>query len=389
MLFLYILDGLFFLIFSIHILYLLFFSVASRCGKKRVSRVSEEASAHIVVLIPAYKEDGVIEECVRSCLKQDYPGQKFDVVVISDRMTAQTNASLQKLGAMLIPVFFEESTKAKALNFAMAQLDKPYDLALILDADNTIEPDFLRRLDDTFSRKGALAVQAHRRAKNMNTSMALLDAVSEEINNSIFRLGQVNVGLSAALIGSGMCFDYGLFKRTMAGIDAVGGFDRALELTLLRAGYKIDYLPDADVLDEKVQSQQDFTRQRRRWLSAQFHYVLIFLKEIPSAVRERNWDFCNKMFQQMNIPRLILLGFCVIIASVLSFVSMSVAVKWWVLFALLAAALLIAIPGYLFKKELFTAILRLPYFFLVMSHNIFRLRGANKKFIHTSHGVKP
>ena len=29
----------------------------------------------------------------------------------------------------------------------------------------------------------------------------------------------------------------------------------------------------------------------------------------------------------------------------------------------------------------------LPYTFLLMAANIFKLRGANNKFIHTSHGV--
>jgi hypothetical protein len=32
-------------------------------------------------------------------------------------------------------------------------------------------------------------------------------------------------------------------------------------------------------------------------------------------------------------------------------------------------------------------LLSLPYTFLLMAANIFKLRGANKNFIHTRHGV--
>ena len=49
------------------------------------------------------------------------------------------------------------------------------------------------------------------RTKDTNT--AVLDAVSEEINNSIFRKGHTRLGFSSGLSGSGMAFEYDLFKR--------------------------------------------------------------------------------------------------------------------------------------------------------------------------------
>ena len=110
--------------------------------------------------------------------------------------------------------------------------------------------------------------------------MALLDAISEEINNTIFRLGHAKLGLSAALIGSGMAFRYDLFRDTMADIKAVGGFDRELELTLLYRGKRFYYLPETFVFDEKIQNTGDFSRQRRRWLSAQWHYCQTF-RQVP------------------------------------------------------------------------------------------------------------
>lgn len=112
-----------------------------------------------------------------------------------------------------------------------------------------------------------------------------MDAVSEEINNSIFRLGHATMGLSAALIGSGMAFNYTLFKEIMLSINAVGGFDRALELSLIKEGEKIYYLQDVDVLDEKVQSHANFSDQRRRWLSAQLHYLVEFIADVPNAIK--------------------------------------------------------------------------------------------------------
>lgn len=387
MLLIRVLEIILFICFSVNILYLLVFSIASMLGKRGEGEKEAASFRRIAILVPAYKEDRVIMECVESCLKQDYPHDRYDVVVISDQMEAETDRKLSALPIILEIARFKNSTKAKALNLAMSHLSG-YDLALILDADNTIGPDYLNQINAAPFTGNIVGYQTHRTAKNKNTSLAYLDAVSEEINNSIFRQGHVNMGLSAALIGSGMVFDFELIKKVLAGIKAVGGFDRALELTLFRAGKRIGYLPDAFVLDEKIQNRQDFARQRRRWLSAQIHYLREFIGDVPQAVLHRNWDFCDKLFQQMSIPRLLLLGETFIMALVITYISWHISLKWWAVFCLLLLALLLAVPCRLYSKQLFVAVMKLPETFLSMFLNLFCLKGANKKFIHTEHGVK-
>lgn len=376
-----------FTLFFIKVLYLFVFSVASRFRTVRQDVHAGQATRRIVILIPAYKEDKVIMECVESCLCQDYPATYYDTVVISDKMSDDTNRALLALPIKVEIVDFENSTKAKALNLAMSHLEG-YDIALILDADNTIGPDFLHKINQAAFTDKTVAYQAHRTAKNLNTNLAYLDAVSEEINNSIFRQGHVNLGFSSALIGSGMAFQYDFIKKELAGIHAVGGFDRALELTLFNNNKRIGYLADAYVWDEKIQNQKDFARQRRRWLSAQFHYLGEFFGYLPSAIKAGKWDFCDKMFQQMSLPRVIIIGSIFIMAVVLSFICWPASIKWWVLLGILSLSLALAIPGKLYTRRFCKALISLPESFLRMFLNLFRLKGANKKFIHTEHGVK-
>lgn len=383
---LHVLDYIVFVIFCINTVYLLFYSIAS-CFKKKEVNSTFTNYRKIAVLIPAYREDEVIKECVESCLKQDYPQDRYDIIVISDHMKDSTNQALESMAIQLVIVDFENSTKAKALNLAMSRYDN-YDIAIVLDADNTIGTDFLQKNNKAFADGTMHVYQSHRIAKNLNTNLALLDAVSEEINNSIFRQGHVNVGMSAALIGSGMAFKYGLLKEKLARIPAVGGFDRALELTLFKERFKIGYLPDAWVLDEKIQTHSDFSRQRRRWMSAQLHYFCEFVKDVPHAICTCNLDFCDKMFQQMSIPRLILVGLNLIIAGTLSLVSWSLSIKWWILLLFLLIALFIAVPRRFLTLRFLLAAVELPMSFILMFFNLFRMKGANKKFIHTKHGVK-
>lgn len=383
----HILDWILYVLFAINVCYLLVYSLAS-LRRKLDKPVPAKAHKRFAILIPAYKEDAVIHECVHSCIDQDYPSDCFDTVVISDSMKPETNASLSVLPIRLIEVHFEKSTKSKALNAAMAALGDDYDIALVLDADNVIPYDYLNDVNDLYARPGVEIVQTHRMAKNINSDMALLDAISEEINNTIFRLGHVKLGMSAALIGSGMAFCYDLFRETMANVKAVGGFDRELELTLLYQGKYFHYLPETYVFDEKIQNSDDFSRQRRRWLSAQWHYCMAFAKYLWKAIYKRNWDFCDKMFQQFCIPRLLLLGFTSIFTLFLTFYNWVWSLKWWMMFILLVTALLVAVPRRYCTSRLAMAIRSLPYTFLLMVTNVFKLKGANKNFIHTSHGVE-
>ncbi len=350
------------------------------------------------VLIPGYKEDAVIVEVARQATEQNYPSTLYDVVIIADSFQADTLESLRQLPIKLVVVSFEKSTKSKALNAAMAEIGDNYDVALILDADNVMEPDFIEKINMAFENE-YIAVQGHRAAKNFNTNMAVLDAISEEINNSIFRKGHRVLGLSSALIGSGMAFDYGYFKEVMSEVKAVGGFDKELELRLLQAKKPIEYVPDAIVYDEKVQQSEVFANQRRRWLSAQFVYFGRYaFKGLKGLVIKGNVDFADKVYQMVQPPRVILLGIVTMITITMGLINGLAPfwmwtnlvfdfATWFIVWILVVAAFVFSVPKSFYNWRTVKALARLPGSFIVMLLSLFKLKGANKRFIHTSHGV--
>lgn len=378
-------DWILFVVMALNIGYLLVFALAARFAKPLPQRPVTKLR-RLAVLIPAYKEDAVIADCVDACLNQDYPADRVTVTVISDHMLPETNERLRRLPITLVEADYENSTKSKALNLAMSRLPD-HDIAIVFDADNTVDKDFFTRINTAFEHPHVSLLQAHRVAKNLNNHMAVLDAVSEETNNSIFRLGHYTLGLSSALIGSGMAFDYATFKEKMKHIVAIGGFDRNLELSFLKEGKRIHYLADALVYDEKVQNSQAFSNQRRRWLSAQLHYVVEFSRDFFPALIKGNVDFCIKYLQQLAIPRVMLLGFTLLYTVLITLLATEAAPKWWCLSGLLFVALAFAIPAKLWDKRLMKALVVLPGVFLLMVKNLFKLKGANKHFLHTQHGV--
>lgn len=172
----------------------------------------------------------------------------------------------------------------------------------------------------------------------------------------------------------------------MADIKAVGGFDRELELTLLYRGKRFYYLPETFVFDEKIQNTGDFSRQRRRWLSAQWHYCQTFAKFLWKALAARNWDFCDKLFQQLSIPRLLLMGFTFFFRTIYD-LSLDVGTEVVAASGSACCGIARCRSQRFCTSRLAMALQKIPYTFLLMAGNIFKLRGANKSFIHTKHGV--
>lgn len=377
-------ENICFVYLGFSVVYLFIFAFFSRFRRgdqyPPVTRVNR-----ILVLFPAYKEDRVIESSVQSFLNQKYPRERYEVVVISDQMEEETNKRISQLPVRLFKVDFESSSKAKALNFAMDRLkNDPYDIVVILDADNTVETDFLDQINRTYQ-AGAMAIQAHRQGKNFNTDVAVLDAVSEEMNNAYFRKGHVFLGLSSALSGSGMAFDHNWFRENIKKVSSAGE-DKELEILLLRQRIYIEYLQDVAVYDEKVQSSSAFYKQRQRWLAAQYGSLKTAIRDLPYALYTRNIDYADKLLQWIMFPRLLLLGFIFIFSVITSLVKMESALKWWGLLFLLFFTFGLAIPKNMDNKALEKAIRKIPLLFILMFINLFRLKGANKKFIHTSHG---
>tara|TARA_B100000809_G_scaffold169704_1_gene167070 strand:- start:16526 stop:17728 length:1203 start_codon:yes stop_codon:yes gene_type:complete len=375
---------------SLATLYIFVFSVASLFYRQKTYSDNGNMKT-IAVLIPGYKEDQVIVEVAKLALEQKYSKDLFEVVIIADSFKKETLDSLKALPLKLIEVSFEESTKSKALNKAMAALNRNYDIAVVLDADNVMAPNFLNKINAAFEHE-FIAVQGHRTAKNTNNSWAILDAISEEINNNIFRKGHRVLGLSSAIIGSGMAFRYDYFKSLMSTVTAVGGFDKEIELKMLKEGRKIVYLDDALVFDEKTQKAEVFGNQRRRWLSAQLHYFRKdFLDALKDLFLKGNVDYFDKAIQFIQPPRILLLG--AVILSTIVFVIVNNVLEnqipfsnYWIVLAIVCVlSFVFSVPRSFYNLKTVGALASLPKGMLIMLLSLLKIRGANKTFIHTQH----
>lgn len=384
---------LFLFILSIYILfsslYFFLFSLTGLFGYS-LKKIAEPKVKKFAIIFPAYKEDNVIISSVDEALNINYSPDKFEIIVIADQLNKDTLTQLKTKNIKLIEVKNQTHTKANALKESISYINgKDFDYIIILDADNIMENNFLNKLIEVID-DNKKVLQAHRTAKNKNTPYAILDGLSEEINNHIFRKGHKAIGLSAALIGSAIIMEKKLFIEYINKMNAIGGFDKELEILLLKNKISIDYIENACVFDEKIQNSNTFENQRKRWLAAQFYYFgKYFLNSTVSLIKNGNINYFNKTLQMLFFPRIITLGLSFIFTVVFYLANQKVFFYIWLIsFILCCLTIIFAVPKKFYTLKNLKSLLFIPNIFITFLLLLFKLKGANKKFIHTPHNFK-
>lgn len=218
----------------------------------------------ISVLIPCFNEAKVIESSVRRILASHWP--RMEVLVLDDGSSDGTADVVRKAFAgdpRVTLLAFENGGKARALNRGLAHIRG--DVVVALDADTLFPPDTLAKLVRWFAdpRVGAVAGNAlvgNRR--NLITRWQALEYVTAQNleRRALAALGAVTVVPGAV----------GAWRRSA--LEALGGYpadtlaeDQDLTLAIQRAGWRVEFDPEARAYTEAPDTVSGLLKQRFRW----------------------------------------------------------------------------------------------------------------------------
>jgi cellulose synthase/poly-beta-1,6-N-acetylglucosamine synthase-like glycosyltransferase len=371
---------------SFNVIYVSFFSICGLFYKRQKPPTGKRLILNrFVLIVPSYKNDQVILDSIAKNIDQNYPSDKFKLFVIADSLQPETIEKLLAWPISVLPVSFDESTKAKALNKALSVLpDNIFDYAVVLDIDNVMGENFLHHLNVRLQNREEV-IQGYRTAKNADTDFAVLDGISEQINNHIFRKGHVAIKLSSTLAGSAMAIRMDVFRTAMKHIHTAVE-DKELEFYFMNNNMKVLYEPNAIVYDEKVQDSSVFLTQRTRWVASHYlNFRAILSKGLKNFFLHRNADFLDKALQRLILPRVLIIGFSFLLSFLYFIPLFKFGPIFFYLFMLCSFSYLLAIPSRFVDKKLIHAILKLPYAFLLMILAYFKINNSIKIFSHTHH----
>ena len=221
----------------------------------------------MAVLIAARNESSVIGHLLESLNKQDYPKDLYDVFVIPNNCTDNTEEVAREKGAKIINCTIPVKAKGDVLKFTfnfMLNNHPEYEAYCIFDADNIVHPKFLRRMNDALC-SGFRVAQCNRDTKNPSDSwVSSCYSLFYLVQNFFFNEARMKMGWSSSINGTGFVISRDVIKeRGFSTVTMTEDIEFAAQCALNNE--RIAYVKEAITYDEQPLSFSASWKQRKRW----------------------------------------------------------------------------------------------------------------------------
>lgn len=277
--------------------YLLYFVVmAIGIFKKKKEKVLVDKKNNFAIIIAARNEEAVIANLIKSLKKQNYPKENYEIYVIVNNCTDNTEEEARKAGAKVIVCTEKVKSKGEVLKFTFNKLkkEKDIDAYVIFDADNLVHRDFLSKMNDSLN-MGYSVVQGFRDTKNVSDNwLSCSYAIMYYIQNLFLNKSRYNLGKSSFINGTGFVIKKELIDKN--------GYDpktvtEDIEFVAMCAinGEKIAFNDEAITYDEQVNKFIPSLKQRKRWSIGTMECLRGYFTELIKV------GFKNRRFECFDI----------------------------------------------------------------------------------------
>jgi cellulose synthase/poly-beta-1,6-N-acetylglucosamine synthase-like glycosyltransferase len=291
--------------------YLVFLSAAAWFAPKQTILKTNAQNHRFLILVPAHNEESLLPQLLSSIREIDYPPSMYATYVIADNCIDRTAEIARRVDAQVLERFNSNLVgKGYALQWALNKIwdnGVQHDAVLILDADSTISPNFLRVMDARLSGgeriiQGYYAASNPDRAWSVGLRYAALTAV-----HYLRPQGKMVLGGSAGLKGNGMVFAADILKQYPWPASLTEDIEYHLQLIL--AGEKVAFAPDAIVRAEMPVTLGDSHSQNVRWERGRLEMVKRYFPELlRNALSKRSVIPLDAAIEQAVPPLSILTG---------------------------------------------------------------------------------
>ena len=349
---------------------------------KVITSTDKNPDRDYAVIVTAYEQTDSLHAVVDSILKLNY--ENYIVYIVADKCDISTLKFADKRIVVLRPPETLASN-TRSHFYAIRNFIRAHEILTIIDSDNLVDPEYLNELNKYFE-GGYAAVQGIRKAKNLDTTFACLDA-SRDIYYHFYD-GEVlfNVGSSATLAGSGMAFKTSLYRECLEHLDVTGaGFDKVLQMGIVSRGYRIAFNENAIVYDEKTSKSDQLVKQRARWINTWFRYFGYGFSLVGTGLRKFNFNQFLFGVILLRPPLFIFLILCLFFLTISIWVSKIAFILWLVGFSCFIGGFLIAILHARPDKRIIRSLLSIPVFVFYQVLSLMHIRKANKLSVATHH----
>lgn len=283
------------------IIYLIYFAAISIFSLKRIHAAPSCMPANrFAVIIPARNETKVIGNLIQSLKRQNYPSDLFKIIVVTNNCTDNTKEIALANGTTVIECTDKVTSKGEVLSFAFNTIlsqEDSFDACCIFDADNLVDPDFLKEMNNALC-MGAKVAQGYRDSKNPTDSF--ISACYSIYYYSVNRLGnhaRSAIGLSAIVNGTGFMFSMDTLKQLGGWRTVTIAEDQEFSALCALNSIRIHWVPNAHFYDEQPITFAQSWTQRMRWSKGTMQCFSVYsARLLRNAIHMKSISSLNILF---------------------------------------------------------------------------------------------
>ena len=266
------------------------------------------------VLISARNESAVIGELLQSIQQQNYPSELIDIYVVADNCTDDTAEAARQNGAHVFERFNTRKVgKGYALDYAFRKIDeaegiRAYAGYFVFDADNVLDPNFVREMNRTFS-LGYPILTSYRNSKNYDSNWISAGYALWFLRESRFLNGaRMKCNTSCAISGTGFLVSSDVIARDHGWKYSLLTEDIEFSTDHIIRGDKIGYCKNAILYDEQPTDFKVSWNQRLRWTKGFYQVFAHYGAGLVNGIFRRGSFQCYDMLMTIAPATLLTLS---------------------------------------------------------------------------------
>ena len=260
--------------------------------------IDTEFTPGVSILIPCFNEEEWIQRTILSCINQDYPVEKLEVIVIDDHSTDRSEEKIQEIinqlyqegegfevtGRLKYIPMEENGGKRKALSKGV--LEAKHDLVVFVDSDSFLDPFAIRNLVQPFKDPKMGGVSGRTDVANTYTNaLTKMQSVRYYIAFRVMKAAEGHFDAVTCLSGPLACYRKEIIlenmdawlNQTFLGHEATFGDDRSMTNFVLRK-HRTTYQDSAVCYTIVPNKHKVFLKQQMRWKRSWLRESLIASK---------------------------------------------------------------------------------------------------------------
>ncbi|NHC25298.1 glycosyltransferase [Nocardioides sp. IC4_145] len=258
---------------------------------REIASLDERDLPTYTILVPLYKEAGIVPRLVRDINALDYPRTRLDVKLLCEEDDTETIDKIRSLGLpphfhLVVVPDSQPKTKPKACNYGLQLSTGAY--TVIFDAEDRPDPDQLKKALIAFDRVGPEVVCIQAKLNHFNQDQNLLTAWFANEYSMHFELVLPAMGATEAPIplgGTSNHFRTSVLRELGAWDPFNVTEDADLGIRLHREGYRTAMI-DSTTLEEANSVLPNWIRQRSRWNKGYYQTWLVHMRNPASLLAQ-------------------------------------------------------------------------------------------------------